>query len=89
MRNPKYSEIVEREFRLAAEVPDSHPVSVVFNDDEETITVTTPDAEWVMEIGSDDDYFWFSKTGPGGGRVIRFDYPDDWIELEENGPWEV
>lgn len=70
--------IVEREFRKAAKIPDDVPVTVEFTEDE-TIIVTYADQRFVMEIGSDDDYFWFHNEATNA--VVTFDYPDDWPEV--------
>ena len=83
--NPKYPEILEREFRKAANLPDDAQVSVKFTDDE-TIVVTVNGAKWTMVIGSDDDYFWFQLEN--SDQQVRFDFPQDWLDLEENGPWD-
>lgn len=80
--NPKYLEIVAREFSAASGLAIG-PEHVDFNFDEETITVSTPDgAAYVMQLGSDDDGFYFMEIdGPG---EIDFPFPADWIDLEEN-----
>jgi predicted nucleotidyltransferase len=79
--NPKYPEIVAREFRKAKKLADDVSIDVEFTDDE-TIIVSYPGERYVMTIGSDDDYFWFHNEK--NDDVVSFDYPSDWIELEED-----
>jgi hypothetical protein len=82
--NPKYNEILEREFRKAAKLEATDKVIVDFPE-EEIIVVTVNGKKWTMEIGSDDDNFWFHDEA--GQDVVSFDFPEDWTEIEENGPW--
>lgn len=83
--NPKYPEIIEREFRKAADVPIGTRIVVDFPEDEEVINVYVDGIHWVMHVGSDDDNFYFINELED---VLEFDFPQDWIDLEESGPWE-
>ncbi len=78
--NPKYNAILEREFRAAAKLSPDAQVVVDFPE-EEVICITVNGKKWVMEIGSDDDYFWFRDDT---GDVVRFDFPDDWDEVDQS-----
>ena len=86
--NPKYPEIVEREFRKAAKLPDGDLVTVDFPEESDEIVVIVNGKRWVMEVGSDDDDFYFVYQDEKGCDYVQFDFPQDWLELEENGPWE-
>lgn len=48
-----------------------------FHSNDEKIIITDASGNlWVMQIGSDDDEFLFTRIGDG--RCIAFDYPPDW-----------
>lgn len=70
-------EIIAREFRRVKEIEPDVDIKVEFTEDE-TIVVTFSCKEYVMEIGSDDDYFWFRDEDTDD--YVQFDYPPDWPE---------
>lgn len=74
------SEILEREFRKAKDIPADVDIDVRFTEDE-TIEVAFQCMEYVMEIGSDDDYFSFHEVE--GDDHVKFDFPPDWLEEVE------
>ncbi len=70
--------IIKREFEKAS---GRFVRTVTFTQGEEII-VTTADVTYTMEIGSDDDEFVFTGERPDD-PVVRFAYPDDWWEADD------
>jgi hypothetical protein len=89
----QYYEILEREFRKAASISPNVLVKVIFGIDErkestEEIFVAILSESNIINvyqyrIGSDDDDFYFVDVETGS--VVRFDMPQDWLDLEESG----
>lgn len=78
-----HAQIIEREFRNALRLDASASVSASFNANEETINVWVDGDTYTMQIGSDDDCFYFEcDTAP----PVTFDIPDDYITADMQGP---
>lgn len=72
-------QILEREFRKAADLPIASRVSVEFDDEEEEIRVTVDGVVWTHLHGSeDDDAFMFED---GSGDMVDFEIPEDYLEI--------
>lgn len=95
--NPKYHEIIQREFIRAAQtagVPICYP-GIVYSiwgveaggeSSNETIYIIVPQVAsaprlYAMFLSSDDDDFCFIDQETG--KIVRFPFPDEWLELEE------
>lgn len=90
MRNPEYEFILMREFRKAAGIAPEVPMVVSFTEGEEiVVSVKTEKGTdfYVMNIGSDDDEFYFRKLK--SDTVILFPFPQDWLTLEEGTRQEI
>lgn len=75
----RYETIVAREFRTALGLAPIVPVTVVFTPDERIVVTINNHHQsvYVMQIGSDDDEFYFKSLGR---NVVRFPMPADWPE---------
>jgi hypothetical protein len=76
----EYAAILAREFRKARGIPPDTRLQVSFPPDSERIVILEGTNVWVMDIGSDDDDFWFRDLRD---QLLSFPMPQDWIDLEE------
>lgn len=90
MRNPEYEFIIMREFRKVAGIAPEVPMVVSFTEDEEIVVSVKIDGAtdfYIMNIGSDDDEFYFRKLK--SDTVLMFPFPQDWLTLEEGTKQEI
>ena len=73
-------QIIEREFRKAADLPVASRVSVEFDDEEEEIRVTVDGEVWTHLHGSDDDGFMFENEAR---HMVDFDIPEDYCDIAD------
>jgi hypothetical protein len=76
----EYVAILAREFRKARGIDPNTRLQVSFPEGSERIIILEGCNIWIMEIGSDDDGFWFRDLQ---NKLITFPMPDDWLKLEE------
>lgn len=78
---PQYIAILAREFRKARGLPPDTRLYVSFPPKEERIIVLEGTRIWIMDIGSDDDDFYFCDEC---SNPLVFPMPEDWLKLEES-----
>lgn len=78
----QYVAILAREFRIARGLPPDTRLQVSFPPNEERIVILEGCNVWIMDIGSDDDDFYFVDLR---SNPLIFPMPQDWIDLEEIG----
>jgi hypothetical protein len=83
--NTQFGQIIEREFRKAANLPAEARVSVTFPNEDE-IVVTANDVIWTHQNGGEIDAFMFENRH---GEMVDFEPPADWIELGFLDPEEI
>lgn len=82
----EFAQVLERDFRAAANLPDNVPISVTWTE-EETIVVLAGRERYIHTIGSDDESFHFVRQieEHPSRPVVEFEFSPDWLALQGQG----